>query len=103
MTAESVEGRTEKPGAKLTRDRFPRAVRNCYPRVKFHCRFSDGVRTAPAYNRTQQHLCACSKSQTLTELPLFGHTKILHAWVGMDSATLAAAVFLTSKYLFADI
>ena len=39
-----------------------------------------------------RHLFARYKSQTLATVPLFEHTKILHALVKMGSAALAAAV-----------
>ena len=55
--AQLVERPTEKPGAILTRVRFPGAARDflpegCSPRVNFQCRLSYGVRTAP---RVQSH------------------------------------------------
>ena len=57
--------------------------------LNFQCRLSYGVRAAPACNRMHQHLC---KSRTLAAIPVFGHKKMLHSLVGMDSAALAAAV-----------
>ena len=62
------------------------------PRINFWCRLFYGVRKAPVWNRMHRHLCTRYKSQTLATVPLFEHTKILHALVKMGSAALAAAV-----------
>ena len=83
LIAQLVERPTEKPGAILTRVRVRGAARDFSPRVSFKCRLSYGVSTAPVCNGIHQHLCARYKSRTLTAIPLFGHTKILHTLIGM--------------------
>ena len=84
---------TETPGAILTPVQVPGAgvARDFSPRVNFQCRLSYSVCTAPVCNCMHQHLCACSKSQTLAAVPLFGYIKIPHIMI-VGSATLVAVV-----------
>ena len=59
-------------------------------------RLSYGVRTSHAVsNHVHQRLCALEKSQTLTAIPLFGHTKMLHTLVAMAIALLLRLLCLT--------
>ena len=64
------------------------------PGVKFQCRPSYGIRTAPVSNRMHSYVCTRERSHTLADIPLFGHTKTPHALIGMGSAALAAAIAL---------
>ena len=71
------------------------------PRVQtlsVRCPYGPRVQTlsvrCPYGPRVQSHASTsvCTyKSQTLSAIPLFGHTKILHTLIGMGSAALAAA------------
>ena len=91
--AHLVERPTEKPGAILTRVRVPAAARDFHPRVKFRCRLSYGVRTAP---RAQSHASASVRTlqipNTGNHAIVWTHENTAHTLIGMGSAVLAAAV-----------
>ena len=85
-----VECQTKKLDTILARAQFSGAARNFSPRVKYQCRLSYSVRTAPVCIQMPQHLCA-------RLVALFGHAKILHALVAVGSMgfSLAAAVAIS--------
>ena len=64
------------------------------PRVDFQCMTQvscSGIQPL----RAVTCIIVCWKSQTLLDIPLIGHTEILHTLVGMGNAALAAAVALS--------
>ena len=75
--------------------RFPGAASGFAPWVRFWCRLSYGVRTAGLCSQRHQHLCARYKiPNNGSNIPLFGHRKIQHTFIGIGSAAFAAAVAL---------
>ena len=71
----------------MTRVQLLGAARYFSPTVSFLCRLSYYICTAPVYNRVHLKIPSTGSHSV-------GNTEILHAFVEMSSAALAAAVAL---------
>ena len=81
------------PGTILMRVQFPGAARDFSPRVNFQFTSTHLQRSYSPRVLSHASTSVCMlKPQTLTAMPVFGHTEILHTLIGVSSAALTAAV-----------